>query len=143
MIQHLKREHRVAIKAWQPYRRGNLGRDSSLFLLHELNNADKHRLLQVLGGKAGAYFVGASWGDGPLPDYRIWGRTVLEDGAQVGEVSTRWVRSRQVQLEQGISPYIAFWLGCDAVRGLGVVATLARISERVEEIVESFAEAFD
>ena len=49
MIGPLRPEHQRRIERLQPFKRENLGRKSPLYLLHELNNADKHRLLQVVG----------------------------------------------------------------------------------------------
>jgi hypothetical protein len=143
MIQGLWPCHRAAIKLLQPYHRGNLGKKNPLYLLQELNNADKHRLLQVLGGRAAGYFVGGGWGEDPaLPDYHLWA-SVLEDGAHVGDVSARFVRAGEVRMDQQVSPYIVFWKGCDAVYGRGVAAVLSQIAEHVSEIVESFAPEFE
>jgi hypothetical protein len=113
-----------------------------LYLLHELNNADKHRLLQVVGAKPAGYFAGAAWGDEPLPKYWISTRTVFEDGAEVGRVAAADIERRKVQMEQRIFPLIAFWQGCEAVAGSGVCFTLSQIAERVSQIIESFGPEF-
>ena len=143
MIERLYPCHQAAIKRLQPYQRGNKGNRSPLYLLQELNNADKHRLLQTVGGKAMGYMAGGVWGDEPMPDYWISTRKVLEDGAQVGRVSATYVERKQVQMKQQIFPSIAFWEGCEAVTGSGVCFTLSQIAEHVSEIVESFAPEFD
>ena len=142
LIKPLRREHQTAIERLQPYRRGNLGKRSPLYLLHELNNADKHRLLQVVGAKPAGYFAGAAWGDEPLPKYWISTRTVFEDGAEVGRVAAADIERRKVQMEQRIFPLIAFWQGCEAVAGSGVCFTLSQIAERVSQIIESFGPEF-
>ncbi|MCH8026394.1 MAG: hypothetical protein IH866_06320 [Chloroflexi bacterium] len=142
MIQPLCDEHQTMIERLQPYRRGNLGKRGPLYLLHELNNADKHRLLQVVGGKPTGYMVGGVWGNAPYPDYRISLRAVFEDGAKVGRVAASDVHGQKVQMEQSIVPYIAFWQGCREVRGFGVGPTLSGIAEHVSGIVEGFAPEF-
>jgi hypothetical protein len=142
LIEPLHPEHQAAIKRLQPYTRVNLGKRSPLYFLHELNNADKHRLLQVVGAKPAGYGAGAAWGDEPLPDYRIRPRTVFEDGAKVGRVAAADVDKRNVQMEQRIAPLIAFWQGCKAVQGLGVAPILSQIADHVSDIVESFGPEF-
>jgi hypothetical protein len=142
LIEPLSPEHQAAIKRFQPYRSVNLGKRSPLYFLHELNNADKHRLLQVVGAKPAGYGVGATWGDEPFPDYRILPRTIFEDGAKVGRVAAADVDKRKVQADQRIVPLIAFWQGCGAVQGLGVTPILSQIADRVSEIVESFGPEF-
>jgi hypothetical protein len=142
MIERLCPCHQRAIKRLQPYQRGTKGKRNPLYLLQELNNADKHRLLQTVGGKAMGYGVGGVWGDEPMPDYWISTRKVLEDGAQVGRVSAIYVDKRQVRMEQEIFPAIAFWEGCEAVAGSGVCFTLLQIAEHVSKIVESFGPEF-
>lgn len=143
MIDPLFREHQTLIERLQPYRRGNLGKRSPLYFLHELNNADKHRLLQVVGGKAAGYSGGAVWADEPFPDYRISLRAVFEDGAKVGRVAARDVHRRKVREEQRIVAHIAFWQGCDAVTGRGVSFVLGGAAKLVSEIIEGFAPEFE
>jgi len=142
LIKPLRREHQAEIERLQPYRRGNKGKRSPLYFLHELNNADKHRLLQVVGAKPAGYGAGAAWGDEPLPDYWILPRTVFEDGAKVGGVAAADVHKRKVQMEQRIAPLIAFWQGCKAVQGLGVAPTLSQIADHASQIIESFGPEF-
>src|SRR3990170_302115 len=49
-ISLLRREHRADIERLQPYKRWNGQGQDPLWLLHEINNADKHRLIVVAGG---------------------------------------------------------------------------------------------
>jgi len=142
MIERLYPCHQAEIKRLQPYQRGNKGKRNPLYLLQELNNADKHRLLPTVGGKAMGYSGGSAWSDEPMPDYWISTRKVLEDGAKVGRVSAIYVNRRQVRMEQRIYPAIAFWEGCEAVAGSGVCFTLSQIAEHVSKIVESFGPEF-
>lgn len=142
MIESLHRSHRAMIKRLQPYRSGNLGLKSPLYFLHQINNADKHRLLPVVGGKGAGYGVGY-WVDAEnIPNYHISLSVVLEDGAEVGYAGASDVHGRKVRMEQGLSTYIAFWQGCDAVKGRGVAFTLSQIAEHVSEIVEGFLPEF-
>lgn len=141
MIAPLRREHQAAIERLQPYKRGNRGDRNPLYLLQEINNADKHRLLQVLGGKLSGYGI-SGWGDPPdLPDYHIELGNVFEDGAQVGYVAATDIG--KVRADQIVAPFIAFWQGCPKLRGAGVCYWLMQMAEQVSEIVECFGPEFD
>lgn len=143
LIKSLRDEHQQAVELRQPYKRGNGGLSSPLWHLHEINNADKHRLLQVVGGRAAGYTVGGAWGDEPMPDYRISLRVVFEDGAQIGSVAATDVLRRTVLMQQKIPTLIAFWDGCAAVTGRGVAHVLSQIAATVDQIVEGFGPEFD
>lgn len=134
--------HKAMIERLQPYHRANGGKHDPLFLLHELNNADKHRLLPVAGATPGGYMAGGWWrGDRP-PYYRIGLHRVLEDGAKAGRTDAQSVRSKRVEVDQEIPALIAFWQGCEAVEGLGVTHTLDLMAKRVTEILEGFSPEF-
>lgn len=62
---------------------------------------------------------------------------ILKDGAKFGEAPLH------VRVNPKVIPLVAFWYGCEAVKGKGVCYTLSRIAEHVSEIVESFAAEFD
>lgn len=136
----LSRRHKAMIERMQPYHRRNGGTRDPLFLLSELNNSDKHRLLPVAGAKVGAY--GAGYGDEPIPVYQVRPRTIFEDGAKVGWVEAWGVHAQRVLEDQPVVALLSFGHGCDAVRGLGVVATLDRMADRVSEILEAFEDEF-
>ena len=53
-IASLRPSHQACIERLQPYKRGQGGRTNPSWMLSEINNADKHRLIQVVGGKTGA-----------------------------------------------------------------------------------------
>lgn len=56
------------IETFQPYKRRNGGRRSPLFLLEELNNTDKHRLITVMTVRIdGSTFTGFVGGDSKFP----------------------------------------------------------------------------
>lgn len=141
LIRSLRPEHQAAFEALQPYKRGNRGDRNPLYLLQELNNADKHRLLQVAGGKPAGYMSGGVWGDDPLPDFHIDLGGVFEDGAIVGHLAAS--DASKVRVDQMIPPFIGFWKGCPALRGAGVCLWLSKMAEHVSEIVESFVPEFE
>ena len=66
MLKGVSKEHQAKIERLQPYKRANqhgladFGKDNYLYLLKELNNADKHRLIQVIGVKPG-YMITGDW----------------------------------------------------------------------------------
>src|SRR4030042_545961 len=90
MIKLLKSEHKASIEGLQPYNSSSSphlktidlakwsGCDSPLFWLEEINNAAKHRIIQVAGVKAGGFGT-TWWGD---RDNAFIGGTfgILEDG---------------------------------------------------------------
>jgi hypothetical protein len=145
MIRRLTPEHQARIEWLQPYRRNGgqtpwgrplNGRWNLLYRLKELNDADKHRLIQVVGAKVGAGPVYGGWGDDIEEDV-IFGRTkILKDGAKILQAGSR------VQVHPHVMPLIAFWEGCRAVQNVGVCLTLRLMADKVSEIVESFAPEF-
>lgn len=138
MIRQLHTKHQAMIEALQPYKRGRGGRINPLFLLMETNNADKHRLIQV---------VSVKWGGGPvfggfvgdrLPDLpSIRGAVILKNGVKLFEAP------RGMRVAPRFFPLIAFWKGCPAVERRGVTSTLRRIAEHISEIIEGFEAEFD
>ena len=104
-----------------------------LYVLHEINNADKHRLIQVAGAKVAKIEFTLTVGDIAvgLPRARL---TMIEDGTKVMEAPL----NVNVNVKPELTPYIAFWKGCRAARGLPVDPTLTRIAQHVSEIVEAF-----
>jgi len=146
MIKLLCPEHKAIIEWLQPYDSSSSSllktvdltkwreRRSPLFWLQEINNADKHRIIQVAGVKPGAFAV-SYWGHRPDPFMGgIFG--ILEDGAIFGEADT------EVHVNAEIHPLIAFADGCDAVTNWAVVLGFEMISKVVSEIVERFASEF-
>lgn len=137
MIRDLSPEHQAMIERFQPYKRGGSGghgRHNLLYLLSEINNADKHRLIQVIGAKPQS--VGIS--GGTTQDISISPNRyrVLKDGAKLMETAPG------VQVESRLIVSMAFWEGCIAVKRRPVIQTLARIAEHVGQIIESFSPAF-
>lgn len=145
MIRRLRPEHQARIEWLQPYRRNGgqtpwgrplNGRWNLLYRLKELNDADKHRLIQLVGAKIGAGPIYGGWGDN-IQDHVIFGHTsILKDGAEILQAGP------QVHVDTHVLPLIAFWKGCKAVRNVGACLALRLMADKVSEIVESFAAEF-
>jgi hypothetical protein len=139
-------KHQAAIELLQPYKRGGGHASSPLYLLSEINNADKHRLLQVIGVKPHGYIWGKADDETAFPDISALNAIyedakwpfikMLEDGAKVIEISPR------VHVQSDVIPSIAFYEGCAAVYRRPILITLRRIADHVSEIVESFRPEF-
>lgn len=148
MIKLLRPKHKTLIEGLQPYKRiGNKSlkttdltkwrkRKSPLFWLKEINDADKHRIIQVMGITAGGFGYGY-WGERAEPPFKganVFG--ILEDGAKFGESDPN------VNVKVHIRPLIAFAEGCEAVRGRSVCLLLNIVATTVSEIVDSFVSEF-
>lgn len=141
MLKGVSEEHQAKIERLQPYKRllkgspSGYGRNNILYLLKELNNADKHRLIQVVGAKPGG-IINGGWERREVDvfsgayDLSGPGYIVLADGAKV------LTAPAEVQVYQKITPLIAFAAGCKAVKNKGVVFTLLRIAQRVQANLE-------
>lgn len=137
MISDLRPEHQAAIELLQPYKGGHGFRRHPLWQLHELNNADKHRLLQIVGAYGNTFMYGAA-----TTATRFDIREVeivsgpLKDGAIVA------YSPPDMHMDAQIQPSISFAQGCDAVRGRPVHGTFQPIIRKVEQILESFRPEF-
>jgi hypothetical protein len=157
MIGLLLPKHQDRIEELQPYKRGSStrfktvgpslrgSRNSPLFWLQEINNADKHRLIQVVDGSIGIILV-RDRGDSSLKRSftlsRLWSLhqtphlVILKDGAKFGEADP------EMCVDANISPVIVFAHSCDAVATMGVCYVLEEIATRVSQIIESFSPEF-
>jgi len=148
MIELLRPEHQARIERLQPYKRGSGvrfkptdrakrgKRNESLFWLQEINNADKHRLLQVVASRTGIGLVLDDGGYSPMRSVTKLRYIILKDGAKFCEASP------DMHMNASISPVIAFDHSCKAVATMGVCYVLELIATHVSEIVESFASEF-
>ncbi|HEX9896602.1 MAG TPA: hypothetical protein VGA85_02950 [Dehalococcoidales bacterium] len=146
MIKLLKPEHKASIKRLQPYNSSGSsllktidltkwsGCNSPLFWLKEINNADKHRIIQVVGIRPSS-FGAIYWGERTNP-FTYGGFSILEDGAKFGEADS------DVQVDTQLHPLIAFADGCEAVINRPVCLLLDLVATTVSEIVDSFASEF-
>jgi hypothetical protein len=83
-ITELDSKAQSLVRWWQPYRRGTTFASHPLWLLHELSNWDKHRLLLVATTIATSSKIGLSV---PARGLRFWLRhEPLEDGAPVAKL---------------------------------------------------------
>jgi hypothetical protein len=114
------------------------------WLLQELNNADKHRLVQLAGIKTSETFSSFMFGFKPttltygqireavlIPK----GGVFLEDGARIGTIDASVVEAEPELKIVPITGEPIFAEGCDAVRGLPVRRTLNQIGARVARMV--------
>ncbi|MFQ6027428.1 MAG: hypothetical protein ACE5Q6_08045 [Dehalococcoidia bacterium] len=136
MIRQIKDEHQTLIERLQPYKRGRGGLNSPLYWLKEINNADKHRLLQVVGAKTGIGPVAGGWGDSFKYPFDIRPGMILKNGAIFGEAPVG------MHVHPKLIPLVAFWDGCPPGKGKAVVNTLRLIAKQVSQIIEDFTPEF-
>lgn len=142
----------TSIAGFQPYKGGNGGRFSPLFLLEELNNADKHRLLTIVTTVPARFEMSGYWGGGSS----IKRGVTLHLNAKVGEVPPLPPSGitvfdpehggikveHDVKVETTVTPGILFGNSCDAVKRLPVIRTLRSMANEVSRVIESFTDKF-
>jgi len=136
--------HLTMLKNLQPYLRKNGNRLSPLWLLHELNNADKHRAIQVARKTAGGMsliITGDMRGFDITDPKSTYRRVPLKHGAKVGE-ATITGSPDGVQMRFHLEPKVVFWGGCEAVKGLPVVTALSDMLKQVHDVIMEFAPEF-
>jgi hypothetical protein len=133
MIRLLKPEHQTLIEGLQPYE----GRYEyySLIWLEEINNADKHRLIQVVAARNAQPNVLSHWGDGHHFS-TVSGLVELKEGAIFIHASPH------VNVNENVIPQIAFRYGCSEVRGYSVTRVFSKIYIRVSDIIEDISRFF-
>jgi len=156
MLGLLLPKHQALIEGLQPYKRGSStrfktvgpplrgGRNSPLFWLQEINNADKHRLIQVVATRIGIGLVmdrrdsnlGRSFTPSRVLSLHQTTLAILKDGAKFGEAAS------EMCVDAKISPVIVFAHSCDAVATMGVCYVLEEIATRVSQIISSFSPEF-
>ena len=148
-IRFLQSTHIAQIERLQPYHGRNGKRFSSLWLLHELNIADKHRQIQVLVTQLRG--VTLRLGQQTEMTINLRGFSVKVDGIEVktgmplingAKVGHPIDAEPNVDVNLGIHPQIRFTQGCDAVKGFPVISTLHRLTDTVSDIIESFTLEF-
>ena len=142
-LRYLRRSLRTRIQGLQPYKRRDLGPKSPLWLLSEMNNADKHRYIQIVAARSRSMSMVVS----RQTDNRLWVDALrfklgvrLIDGTKVGEVDP--YGQEDVEVQRVIHPEIVFWEGCDAVKRQPVIRTLRTISDEVSRAVNLFRGEF-
>jgi hypothetical protein len=97
-LSYLKPEHRAAIQWLQPYHRRKGGKLCPLWLLHDINNADKHRQIQVVAAAA-HYSMLRTTPNVPnftgrvLSNFRMKTGVHLKNRAKIGHIG-RWSPNR-------------------------------------------------
>jgi len=123
------------VKRCQPYHRRNGRWLSPLWLLSELNNADKHNLIITAGG----FSSGTSL-------HPIIGDIVhLADSGVHHEPSAKAdVEAARSKMDMYVESFheITFGEGCDAVQDFPVIQTLTAIADEASRTVEDFADQF-
>jgi len=153
-------EHIAIIESFQPYKRLDGSYDDALGILRAINNADKHRIINVVG--AVGSFEGVGFGAGRIGTNIIRGNGIgirvngsssvnFGDGftyTGVGDgiiVKDRTVVAKltsntppQVKMLHYSNIAIQFGEGDPRVQGRSVVDTLTLIYDRVKEVIERF-----
>ena len=148
MINGLSLSHKTDIERLQPYKRGRGGRNCPLYWLKQINNTDKHRLVQVLdlgvamtenfvttyfpehrGDFQSVPYVVSSIG---VPELYLL-PTELEDGTRIAELA------EDVEMQANFTPLIAFGDSCRIVKGKPAIPCLHQIADDVSSIIEFFA----
>lgn len=156
-IRDLPAPQKTFIEGLQPYHRGNDAHSDPLWLLHELNNTDKHRLLPIVN--AGVYY-------GPYPKGEIriffpedvvgdaevaFDLTLhtklgvpMEDGAKFVTLKMlQWVSpNNQMHVGAKVTQGIFFGEGIKANSGRKVDSTLSSIFNHVQSILSDCAKQF-
>jgi hypothetical protein len=143
-LRGVHRRDKATIDATQPYHRRNAGRNSTLWLLQELNNADKHRLVQVAAvGTANQWsnFTFSQPASGGMPHsemrkrIRFYRNRFLVDGAKVGVADAGIpdvVNMKLLPITE-----IAFSEGCPAVYRRPVFRILDNMGMHVSNIIHA------
>lgn len=139
-IRPLKRQFRAEIKRLQPYHRRNRQRKSPLWMLHELNNMDKHRCIAVVATSVASMALvgpkmipGTSFMGGPM---RFKVGVPMKNGANVGFAHRSYI---EMNMCPQVGVQIAFGNGTGPVEREYVIRTMLRIAQEVEQIIEVFA----
>ena len=148
---------RATIEGFQPYQLGSNFRDDLLGILGEVNNADKHRLIHVVGsvGQAEVKFYGpANLGaivlEGEMSDVTLVNTTIrgfpdfgiewinrgviTKDMAMVASITSQ----QAVKMEPKVTPQMQFGEGSERAQGRPLGDTLVAILDRVEEVLGKF-----
>lgn len=152
-LKSINRRYWARIEAFQPYKGGHGYLHSPLFLLHELNNTDKHRLIPILFASVSSHQITGFFGGGS----RIKVGVKIRPNAKIGWINPlpftvpvlhgdgarfRIRMQEETQVKFNVSSSVRFGDGCYAVRNLPIFRTLDNINKEVSRIIESFASDF-
>jgi ribosomal protein S6E (S10) len=144
-LEELSTRHIAMLERFQPYKGGD--KHSSLWLLHQLNIADKHHAIQVIGATAQEFGFSIPGGQ-DLSGFRmltgVMGKNrPLIDGAKLGEAQIlQPLSGNKVDVYPQLSVQIQFSEGCAAVEELPALSTLSRMAYAVQDVLDSFEAEF-
>jgi len=156
-IRNLSVAQRAFVESLQPYHAGNGAKAHPLWLLHELDNTDKHRLLLVTNaaivygpnppGQFGFSFTGGDFSKLQTIKTELILHAKLgvpmEDNAKVVTFKiTDWGLQEQVQVNAQATSSIVFGKGIRANSGRRVDETLGSIVRQVDSILSDCANRF-
>lgn len=138
-LQYVASRHRAMIERTQPYRRDNGNEKDPLWLLAQLNNTEKHRMIPVVVMtcqrmhavpviRQKPFFIGFH--------VTVRGGLAFEDGAELARFPG------PVKVKPKYSTQIFFAQGCPDVERLPVFDTLMSMHGRVANIVSGFDNEF-
>lgn len=107
----------------------------ALWMLHELNRIDKHRLPAItlaVPAMTGISFNPAS----PTVDWHIHWGAELHDGTEIGYLFDIDRPAGRIEVRGDIAPKMRFGDACEAVVGLDVIAALRHMSREVTRVLD-------
>lgn len=154
-LEFISRRHRTILERLQPYSRRDRDRPgpipsrvpsgglNPLWLLHEINNADKHRLIQVTAriARGMTLIVRSCPPSFDIRDIQTRLGRRLVNGAYIGALDVVG-GFEGVDMYLSLQPQVVFWDGCDAVKGLPVIPTLRSMLHEVFRIGVHLAAQF-
>ncbi len=143
-VDGMSRNARATIERLQPYHRRKNPRTKLLWILEELANVDKHRLLPVtaMALRGTQYRLGVTGGPFTLHQIETFVRP-LKDNAMVARFTVDLGPEGHMHVDANTVLDVVFDKGIEAksARGLGVVATLNEISDFIaNEVMPALAD---
>jgi hypothetical protein len=155
-IRDLSDSHRAFIERLQPYHARN-PHEHPLWLLHELNNTDKHRLLPLSNvavyygpdpnGMLGIYFTGGDFSKKQMTQLELTLHTKvgkpMDNNAKIATFKVvNWGLQKQVQVQAKLTSSIIFDKGIGDNSGRRVDETLKSIFSSVQDIIDNCTNHF-
>jgi len=141
-IRQLTARQKAAIERLQPYHASNPA-SHPLWILHEIDNADKHRLIQLAGSILDFKGLGINelWGY-DIIHFNVGGGLV-EDGTQIADFTLVQTRTEaRVSMNPEFTFEIVFGKASPMPPGTPLVSTLSDIVSYVQGTVTSFEPEF-
>jgi hypothetical protein len=146
MIRALSCEHRALVEQEQPY--NGLKQDDPLWWLHDINNSDKHRLINTAGGfvRHGRIGVPRKGPHGLKFHIHTLAATILEEDTPILWASFESAADAQVveDMDMKVELFldILFADGSDVALGKPMLISLFEILQRVGNIIHKFEREF-